>query len=32
MAKDQTFTDTEDGTVITFTSTQYDKVREWLLS
>jgi hypothetical protein len=22
----------EDGTVITFTSTQYDKVREWLLS
>jgi hypothetical protein len=31
-AKDQQFTDTEDGTVITFTSTQYDKVREWLLS
>jgi predicted DNA-binding transcriptional regulator YafY len=31
-AKDQAFTDTEDGTVITFTSTQYDKVREWLLS
>jgi predicted DNA-binding transcriptional regulator YafY len=31
-AKDQHFTDTEDGTVITFTSTQYDKVREWLLS
>jgi hypothetical protein len=31
-AKDQIFTDTEDGTVITFTSTQYDKVREWLLS
>jgi predicted DNA-binding transcriptional regulator YafY len=31
-AKNQTFTDTEDGAVITFTSTQYDKVREWLLS
>jgi predicted DNA-binding transcriptional regulator YafY len=31
-AKDQSFTDTEDGTVITFISTQYDKVREWVLS
>jgi predicted DNA-binding transcriptional regulator YafY len=31
-ARDQAFTETEDGTVITFTSTQYDKVREWLLS
>jgi predicted DNA-binding transcriptional regulator YafY len=30
--KDQTFTDTENGAVITFTSTQYDKVRAWLLS
>jgi predicted DNA-binding transcriptional regulator YafY len=31
-AKGQRFTDTEDGTVITFVSTQYDKVLEWLLS
>jgi predicted DNA-binding transcriptional regulator YafY len=31
-AKDQTFTDTDDGTIITFTSTQYDRVRQWLLS
>jgi predicted DNA-binding transcriptional regulator YafY len=31
-AKDQSFTDMEDGAVITFTSTQYDKVLEWLLS
>jgi predicted DNA-binding transcriptional regulator YafY len=31
-ARDQIFTDTDDSTIITFTSTQYDKVREWLLS
>ncbi|MDR1972382.1 MAG: WYL domain-containing protein [Treponema sp.] len=31
-AQDQSFTDAEDGTIITFTSTQFDKVLEWLLS
>ncbi|GHV79236.1 hypothetical protein AGMMS49944_10270 [Spirochaetia bacterium] len=31
-AGDQVIEETEDGTVITFTSTQYDKVLEWVLS
>ena len=31
-AEDQEIEDTEDGVVMTFTSTQYDKVLEWMLS
>jgi predicted DNA-binding transcriptional regulator YafY len=31
-AANQVIEETEDGTVITFTSTQYDKVLEWVLS
>jgi hypothetical protein len=31
-ADDQKITETDDGIIITFTSTQFDKVAEWVLS